>query len=146
MKPPNQQRRPLSREEQLNTIMNQIKQAQSPAQVPVQTAAIPTQYSELPAAPAPEDPEEALPFLEEASEPVVREENLIGMLVQVVDTKDQSYGVCFVVGAIRDTKVHGYFIAPGRNKVFLTMDRTQVGIIGKALVAAREATAKDWTT
>lgn len=118
-------------EQQLAKVMDQIKAATDP--LPVQSGG----------------------FIEDVIVHPVIDYTRAGQLtvsdiVQVVNPNSLNYGVVFIVGDIKGTKVHGFYLQPGAKKEFLTVDITDItndkglAIYGEARVKSRQPVSQQW--
>ena len=151
-----QRPKPLSEEEQKQKMMEQIRSMNEKVVVsmPVQAAAIEAVLEEIgpveikykeelkeaildavftpldaPATPPADSPPTSLRHYD---------------VVQVFDNQSNHYGVIFQVGDVRGQKVHGYYLQPRGEKVYVTFDMPQLRLIGTARVRSKAACSAKW--
>lgn len=66
--------------------------------------------------------------------------------VQVINAQNRHYGLIFAVGDVRFGKVHGYFIAEGRNKQYVTIDLSDCHRIGESKIRTTTPCSPKWTS
>lgn len=112
------------------------------------SASPPPSQSEVPPAPPPDTPQASQPVeeIEHAEEPALGGSQLRRHdVVQVTDQTSRLYGMFFIVGDVRHNKVHGYYIAEGRSKNFVTVPLELVRAVGgKALVRSSTPCSPKW--
>jgi hypothetical protein len=138
---PKPERKEISKEEDLQNIMAQIKAL--PAAPPQPTSLGTTQeppkappaLAEPPAPPIttpeiPKPPPDAPPWLHD--------------IVQVVDKESRFWGVLFQLGDIKDGKAHGYRIKEGGAREFFTVGANQIHTIGESKVRLKRPCSDQW--
>ena len=105
------------------------------------------------AAPEPAEPE-PLPTAVPAPLPAVAPPAVLGAaapspfkrhdVVQILDTTSRNYGGFFVVGDVLRDQVHGYLMAEGRKKEFVTVRIPNCWYIGTAKVRSQNPCSPKW--
>lgn len=71
-------------------------------------------------------------------------------IVQVVNPESPAYGVVFIVGATHGTSVHGFYLAVGARKQYVTVDLSDLtndkgmAIYGEARIKSRQPVSQQW--
>ena len=65
-------------------------------------------------------------------------------VVQVIDQGSRHYGQLFIIGDVKNGKAHGFYIAEGGKKEFITVPEGSVFYIGRPKVRAKVATSPKW--
>lgn len=64
--------------------------------------------------------------------------------VQVYDPESSHWGVIFQVGDVRGSKVHGYYLQPKGEKVYVTFNINQLRLIGTSRVRSKACCSPKW--
>jgi hypothetical protein len=153
---------PLSKEQQVKTIMDQINSIhptgivqppQPDLSIPITPNPVPPSPAPPPPPPAPvppkvQPPTPAAPQFIEDVIPMQEEEPTLDIaqndVVQVTGKDSRVFGLIFTVGGIRGDDVHGYYVFPGGDKGFVTEQYGRLTKIGVASVLSRTPCQADW--
>ncbi len=147
-----------SQEEQLKSVMEQIKMATGavgphmeqpphpPPSAPMSTPDVsnPTPPATPPAPIVPAAPPRAFQL------PAIFPDIKAFDVVQIMNRESRLYGILFIVGDIDGQRVHGFYFNPGGKKEFVTVNVSElthngtVAFIGESRVRAREACSSKW--
>lgn len=70
-------------------------------------------------------------------------------VVQVVNSQNKNYGVIFIVGDVKGSTVHGFYIT-GETRQFVTVEISDIkndkacGILGEAIVKSKKPCSEEW--
>jgi hypothetical protein len=131
---PKAERKEISKEEDLQNIMAQIK-------------ALPIASDEPPPAALRPEPPPAAPIIAptpEVPKPPPDAPPWLHNVVQVIDRESRHWGVLFQLGDIKDGKAHGYRIKEGGGREFFTVGANQIHTIGESKVRLKRPCSDQW--
>jgi hypothetical protein len=121
--------------------------SQEPATVPPTAVAVPVAQTEPeppPAVPVPLRPGPEEQHVPDRGKPIPNSPFHQHDVVQILDPVSRHYGGFFIVGDMVRDRVHGYFLAEGRQKQFVTIELRYCWFIGSAKVRSPLPCSAKW--